>query len=87
MILALDVHYREKDAKVVGVLFHWEDTKAREVFIEYLQDIDEYIPGQFYKRELPSLLKIIEKFDITILDAIIVDGHIYVDNNPLRRVS
>jgi len=81
MLLAIDVHYREKEAKAVGVLFHWEDEEPKEVFVENLQGIEDYISGQFYKRELPCLLKIIEKIDISILDAIIVDGHIYVDNN------
>jgi len=81
MLLALDVHYREEEAKVVGVLFHWEDVVPQDVIIEYIDDVEEYIPGQFYKRELPCLMKIIEKLDIGQLEAIIVDGHIYVDND------
>jgi len=81
MILALDVHYRENLAKSVGILFNWQDSVPKEIVCEYIYEMEEYIPGQFYKRELPCLLKIIEKIDISILDAIIVDGHIYVDNN------
>ena len=81
MILALDVHYRENLAKSVGILFNWQDSVPKEIVCEYIYEVEEYIPGQFYKRELPCLLKIIEKIDISILDAIIVDGHIYVDNN------
>ncbi|PZR24276.1 MAG: endonuclease V [Flavobacterium psychrophilum] len=81
MILAIDVHYRETYAKAVGVLFEWNDSKPRQTIIEYIYDIEEYIPGEFYKRELPCLLKIIEQVDLDSLEAIIVDGYIYVDND------
>jgi deoxyribonuclease V len=81
MILAIDVHYRETYAKAVGVIFDWKDSKPQQTIIEYINDIEEYIPGEFYKRELPCLLKIIEQVDLDSLEAIIVDGYIYVDNN------
>ncbi|WP_312766070.1 endonuclease V [Epilithonimonas sp.] len=81
MILALDVHYREEETKAVGVLFNWKDAVPQDVLIGYIEDVKAYIPGQFYKRELPCLIKIIEKLDISKLEAIIVDGHIYVDND------
>lgn len=80
MILALDVHYREKEAKAVGILFNWEDTEPKEIIVEYINEVEEYIPGEFYKRELPCLLKIIEKVNLKDLEAIIIDGYIYVDN-------
>jgi len=81
MILALDVHYKEdSSAKSVGVLFEWDDDKAQQVLIEYIYGINDYVPGEFYKRELPCLLKIIETIDLNSLEAIIVDGYIYVDN-------
>ena len=80
MILALDVHYREKEAKAVGVLFHWEDAESIEVLVEYIKEVADYIPGEFYKRELPCLMQVIKKIDINLIEAIIVDGYIYVDN-------
>ena len=80
MILAIDVHYRETYAKAVGVLFEWKDSKPQQTIIEYINDIEDYIPGEFYKRELPCLLKIIEQVEINTLEAIIIDGYIYVDN-------
>ena len=38
------------------------------------------IPGQFYKRELPCILEIIKDIDLSTLEAILIDGHIYTDN-------
>lgn len=80
MILALDVHYREIEAKAVGVSFHWEDAVPIEILVEYIKEVADYIPGEFYKRELPCLMQVIEKIDINLIEAIIIDGYIYVDN-------
>jgi deoxyribonuclease V len=81
MVLALDVHYKGHIAKAVGVLFEWEDIMPKEIIIEYVEKIEEYIPGEFYKRELPCLLKIIKKINLKAIEAIIIDGYVYIDNN------
>jgi deoxyribonuclease V len=81
MLLAIDVHYRENESKAVGVLFDWEDTEPIEIVTVFIDDVAEYTPGEFYKRELPCLLKIIDKIDLNQLEAIIIDGYVYIDNN------
>jgi len=81
MILAIDVHYKDQTAKAVGLLFDWCDSEPKEVITDYLLNPDEYLPGAFYKRELPCILKIIEKVNIEHLEAIIIDGYVYVDND------
>ena len=53
MILALDVHYREETTKAVGVLFqNWTDEIIATSIIQYIDRVEKYIPGEFYKREL-----------------------------------
>lgn len=81
MILAIDVYYLENGAKAVGVLFEWEDTVPRQTVIEFVHNVADYIPGEFYKRELPCIEALLKKIGIDFLDLIIIDGHIYVDNN------
>jgi deoxyribonuclease V len=81
MILALDVHYKAAGAKAVGLLFNWEDAFPEEVIIEYINQVADYVPGEFYKRELPCLLKIIEQISLDNIDAIIIDGYVYIDND------
>lgn len=81
MLLALDVHYRENTTKAVGVLFNWEDTEPTEIVTVFIDDVAEYVPGEFYKRELPCLLKVIENIDLTQIEAIIIDGYVYIDND------
>ncbi len=82
MYLALDVHYKSNYAKCVGVTFFGiDDNTPHQVLIETLDDVAPYEPGEFYKRELPCLLKVISKVDLKIITAILVDGYVFIDNN------
>ncbi|OOQ59312.1 endonuclease V [Mucilaginibacter pedocola] len=81
MILATDVYYLEDNtAKAVGALFHWQDNAASEIISIQVDNIAPYIPGEFYKRELPCILKVIEKAGLHRISTIIVDGNVYIDN-------
>ncbi|WP_412468368.1 endonuclease V [Pedobacter sp. KLB.chiD] len=81
MVLALDVHYKDDaSAKSVGILFNWNDVQPKEILIEYVRETEEYIPGEFYKRELPCLLKTIERVNLADLQGIVIDGYIYINN-------
>lgn len=81
MYLALDVHYKPNYAKSVGVTFETiNDANAQDVIIEQIDAVEPYQSGAFYKRELPCLLKVISKVNLDVLDAILVDGHVYIDN-------
>lgn len=80
MLLAIDVYYKENLARTIGFLFDWEDESPQNILIELLEGIEEYIPGEFYKRELPCLLKIVKRVNLSDLEAIIVDGHVNVEN-------
>lgn len=81
MILAIDVHYKESYAKAVGVLFNWEDESPKEIISIDIDTVEGYVPGEFYKRELPCIIKIIEQIDLEDIECIIVDGHTYINNN------
>jgi deoxyinosine 3'endonuclease (endonuclease V) len=59
MILAVDVHYKGQKALVAGVLFeNWDDDYPCEIFMSTFSNIEKYEPGQFYKRELPCILRL-----------------------------
>ncbi len=81
MVLAIDVHYKETYAKAVSVLFNWSDEQPISVITSIIYNVEEYQSGQFYKRELPCIMEIIKQIDKTEIKAIIVDGHVFVDNN------
>jgi len=81
MILAIDIHYKETYAKAVCVAFDWTDETPQKVYIDTISEVEPYIPGEFYKRELPCVLKILAQVTLEDIEAIIVDGHVYVHND------
>ena len=81
MILAFDVYYYENKAKSVAIQFEkWTDSLENAVFIEYMEPIAAYEPGAFYKRELPCMMKILEKIDLDTIEIIVIDGYVFLDD-------
>jgi deoxyribonuclease V len=81
MILATDVHYKDNTAKAVGALItNWTDAVAHHHVIRYIDAVEEYVSGSFYKRELPCLLEIIKDVDLQQISYIIVDGFVVLDD-------
>lgn len=75
-IACFDVYYYEDYAKACCVVFKIEPLeKIVSKYCETIQSVDEYISGEFYKRELPCLLKVYEKIKEDI-DLIIVDSFV-----------
>lgn len=81
MILAVDVHYRADFAKSVTIEFSdWEATSPNSIKEVFLQEIAPYVPGEFYKRELPCILAVLEKTNLAVIDCIIIDGYVVLDD-------
>lgn len=81
MILAFDTYYYSEKAKTVGLLFDtWEAEEPVEVFTEILDDVSEYIPGEFYKKELPCITSLLKKTGLDNIDYIVVDGYALLDD-------
>lgn len=82
MILAIDVYYNSDDtAKVVcAVLKQWNDVTATHHWVKYVKTVAEYIPGEFYKRELPCILEILNDIDFATIECIIIDGFVILND-------
>ena len=84
MILAMDVDYRQDKSVAAGVLFHgWLDEVAVKQLTSVCEVANDYVPGEFYRRELPCLLELFEQIDVTP-DTIVIDGYVYLgqDRSP-----
>lgn len=82
MKLAFDVHYKKTGAKTVCAVFEkWEDKIAKSFIIKYLAEVEDYIPGQFYKRELPCIMTVLEDLDLSKIEVIIIDGFVVLDDD------
>ncbi len=83
MIAAFDVHYvGDKYAMAAAVLF--QTYSAAEAAREYLRPIYgplPYVSGQFYRRELPCILQLLEQFNETP-DEIVIDGYVMLGDRP-----
>ena len=76
MILIVDVAYADSAAWVAGVLADcWHAAvPVRELLLE-AGDVAPYVPGDFYRRELPCILALLEQVPEP-LDCIVIDGYV-----------
>lgn len=80
MLLSVDVQYRDDCGFAAGVLFHdWRSERPVRTVSARVNGIGEYVPGEFYKRELPCILKLLGAVDEHI-DCIIIDGFVHLDD-------
>lgn len=82
MILAFDSYYFHNKAKTVCISFDdWSCDSDYNIFSETIEKIEEYKPGEFYKREMPCILSLLKKIEIQDIDIIIVDGFVFLDDS------
>lgn len=76
MIFATDVHYTENSASAAGILFtHWRSDNCKETIVKVIDKVADYHSGQFYKRELPCIMALLQELEIPP-DTIVVDGYV-----------
>ncbi len=81
MILAFDTYYYDKKAKTVCLSFEdWITHENVSIYSEILDNVDDYVSGKFYKRELPCILSLLKKTPMETVETIIVDGFVYLDD-------
>lgn len=76
MILTTDVAYRDDMACAAGILHpDWRTDEIARTITKTISPVAPYEPGQFYQRELPCILSLLEDIDGD-LEAIVVDGYV-----------
>jgi len=82
MILAFDTYYYNDKARTVCFCFEkFSDDEPKSVYTDIVSGIEEYESGAFYKRELPCIIRLLEKYHLTDIDMIIIDGFVVLDDN------
>ena len=85
MIACFDVHYlADGRAAAAAVLFAaYSDARpAAEYTCLVAAPVADYVPGRFYRRELPCILTLLEQI-VVPLEEIIVDGYVMLgDGQP-----
>lgn len=81
MILAFDTYYNKDEAKTICLSFeNWNKEENFKIYSETISKIEEYVSGEFYKRELPCILSLLSQIDLNEVDLIIVDGFVFLDD-------
>lgn len=86
MLVCVDVDYRagqdgRTSAFAAAVVFpNWTSESIAAEHVCRIDDVADYEPGQFYKRELPCVLAVLAKVDFG-MHGIIVDGYVVLDEH------
>ena len=80
MRACVDTHYFEQGSRTALVLFEkWAAASAiREIVDERTDSAAGYIPGEFFRRELPCILSVVEPLQKQI-ETIVIDGYVWLD--------
>lgn len=84
MYLAVDVHYDDNlnFARAAGVLFHSKNSMLpTAAFISEVEGIEDYQTGEFFRRELPCIQKLIHDHKL-IVGTLIIDGFVHLNHKP-----
>jgi deoxyribonuclease V len=87
MIACVDVHYREDWAVAACATFReWEDATPADEYVLRIENVAPYVSGQFFRRELPSLLKILAQVSPQP-DIVVIDGYVWLDTNRKKGLG
>ena len=80
-IAIFDVDYRDTGARAAVLLADAWTSAAPSASHSLDLSVAAYEPGQFYKRELPCLLALLQRLPLPLgaLQALVIDGHVWLD--------
>lgn len=82
MIACVDVDYRGEGAVAAcAVARDWADAEPMAEYHLPLAAVEPYVPGQFFRRELPCLLAVLGVMREPA-DVVIVDGYVWLGDAP-----
>ena len=89
MVLIFDICYNEENrtANAACIKFSKYDSSPYDVdvklYTKHCENVADYESGNFYKRELPCIMAIINDLDMSDIDTIITDSYVYFsDDHP-----
>ncbi len=79
MIACIDVGYQERSALAACItISDWTASVPEASHSVIIQNVEEYVPGAFYKRELPCIEAVLQQL-IVKPSIIVVDGYVWLD--------
>ena len=79
MLCAVDVHYEPDRARASCTVFaEWTSPASDAERVIETPPAEIYVPGQFFRRELPPLLAILGTLP-ALPDIVVIDGYVWLD--------
>ena len=79
MIAAVDVQYGNALAAAACVTFaDWPATSAMQELTQLISDPAPYVPGEFWRRELPGIVALLSALNVSPT-IIVIDGYVWLD--------
>ena len=77
LVACVDVGYRDTTAVAAGVWFRgWAASEPEVEVVTALGEVAPYQPGEFYRRELPCVLAVLERGPAA--EVVVVDGYVWL---------
>ncbi|ADG66357.1 conserved hypothetical protein [Planctopirus limnophila DSM 3776] len=87
MIACVDVGYQVQSALAACVtISDWKAELPQGSHTVEIPSIEDYIPGEFYKRELPCIKAVLNQL-VAKPSLIVVDGYVWLDANGKRGLG
>jgi len=81
LIYAFDTYYDDNFAHTACIGFSdWEAELPEVELSEKIMGSQEYVSGEFFRRELPCILSLLKQLTLQEGDIIIVDGYVVLDD-------
>lgn len=82
MIAVTDVHYFENGCAAACVLFSdYSDRRPSASYTRILPLPADYVPGEFYRRELPCIVTMLQQIN-PLPNEIVIDGYVMLGDSP-----
>ncbi len=79
MLAAADAQYSDAGGAAACVAFEqWDDAHAALELVRRFEGAAPYVPGEFWRRELPGILAVLRELPQTP-DIVVVDGYVWLD--------
>jgi deoxyribonuclease V len=79
VLCAVDVHYEPDRARAACTVFaDWSSTASVAELVIETPPAETYVPGQFFRRELPPLVALLAALP-ALPDIVVIDGYVWLD--------
>jgi len=84
-LACIDVAYSQDSAIAAVILFEsWTREKPNHQYVMPTMGVDPYVPGEFFRRELPPILEAIHQLS-DLPRTILVDGYVWLNEREKRK--